>query len=241
MEITGFTADRMLEIENGTVVSAEVNGDGDLILTKKDLSTVNAGHVIGPMGPGGPGGGIPKATVFPSSPADGDILIRTDQAFDPLWKFSDGAWQRISGVGKGAQIYATTQQTISGGFFTPLSMVGVNFDDFGMFNSGAPTRLTVPTGMDGRWLFSANCDWEPSSSDKKAIGFRRDGGSYRYFQSTPAGGSWPGSMKDAMSTAGVFNLIAGAYIELIAVTASTQLTDISNLEGVMLTASYLGQ
>lgn len=47
--ITGFTADRMLEIENSTVVSGTV-ANGELKLTKRDGSVVNAGHVQGPPG-----------------------------------------------------------------------------------------------------------------------------------------------------------------------------------------------
>jgi hypothetical protein len=54
--VTGFTAARMLEIEAGTVTSGEVDGSGNLILTKHDGSTVNAGSVKGPMGDTGPEG-----------------------------------------------------------------------------------------------------------------------------------------------------------------------------------------
>jgi hypothetical protein len=39
----------MKEIEDGTVVSGEVDVDGNLILTHHDGSTVNAGYVVGPM------------------------------------------------------------------------------------------------------------------------------------------------------------------------------------------------
>lgn len=56
--VTGFTAERMQAIEDGTVVSGTVNDDGDLILTHHDGSTTNAGNVIGPAGaPGADGGG----------------------------------------------------------------------------------------------------------------------------------------------------------------------------------------
>ena len=53
--ITGLTADRMLEIEGGSVVDGEVVA-GNLILTKHDGTTIDAGPVLGPQGPQGPVG-----------------------------------------------------------------------------------------------------------------------------------------------------------------------------------------
>lgn len=43
-----FTAERMLEIENTTVVSGSVNEDGDLILITRDGTEINAGYVQAP-------------------------------------------------------------------------------------------------------------------------------------------------------------------------------------------------
>lgn len=51
--ITGLTAGRMLDIEANSVVDGEVVVN-DLILTKHDGSTINAGNVRGPVGPAGP-------------------------------------------------------------------------------------------------------------------------------------------------------------------------------------------
>lgn len=47
--VTGFTAARMLAMEAATIVDGDVVGD-NLILTKHDGSTVNAGNVRGPTG-----------------------------------------------------------------------------------------------------------------------------------------------------------------------------------------------
>lgn len=52
--VTGFTSGRMLAIEAGSVVSGAVSGD-NLILTKHDGSTINAGNVRGPQGVTGAG------------------------------------------------------------------------------------------------------------------------------------------------------------------------------------------
>jgi hypothetical protein len=53
--VTGLTAARMLAIEAASVVSGAIVGN-DLILTKFDSSTVNAGNVRGATGPTGPDG-----------------------------------------------------------------------------------------------------------------------------------------------------------------------------------------
>lgn len=50
--VTAFTAQRMQEIEDGTVVDGLVVGD-DLILTRRDDSQINAGNVRGAAGPQG--------------------------------------------------------------------------------------------------------------------------------------------------------------------------------------------
>ena len=51
--VTGMTAAAMQAIADGTVVSATVNPAGDLILTKHDGTTANAGHVKGSDGSDG--------------------------------------------------------------------------------------------------------------------------------------------------------------------------------------------
>lgn len=68
--VTGFTAERMLEIENASVVDGEVNIDGDLILTKFDTTQINAGNVIGPEGPTGPAG-----PAFDGGTVTNDIVV----------------------------------------------------------------------------------------------------------------------------------------------------------------------
>ena len=53
--ITGLTAERMLEIEAASIVDGDVVGD-NLILTRQNGSTINAGSVRGAQGVAGPAG-----------------------------------------------------------------------------------------------------------------------------------------------------------------------------------------
>lgn len=48
--VTGFTAERMLEIENETVVSGLVDVNGDLLLYTREGTEINAGYVKGDPG-----------------------------------------------------------------------------------------------------------------------------------------------------------------------------------------------
>jgi microcystin-dependent protein len=60
--VTSFTAARMLAMEADTIIDGNVVGD-NLILIKKDSSTVDAGSVRGPVGPQGPDGN-PTGTII---------------------------------------------------------------------------------------------------------------------------------------------------------------------------------
>ena len=78
--ITGFTADRMKQIEDSTVTSGLVDAQGNLILSQRDGSHIQAGHVVGPPGPKGDTGSKgdqgPKGEPGKdgaSVPADGSV------------------------------------------------------------------------------------------------------------------------------------------------------------------------
>jgi hypothetical protein len=60
--VTGLTSARMLAIEAASIVSGTISGD-NLILTKFDGNTINAGNVRGATGPTGPDGN-PIGTII---------------------------------------------------------------------------------------------------------------------------------------------------------------------------------
>lgn len=62
--VTAFTAARTQAIEDAAIASATVDGSGDLILTRNDAATLNAGSVIGPQGDKGDTG--PQGSVLPT-------------------------------------------------------------------------------------------------------------------------------------------------------------------------------
>lgn len=134
--VTGFTAARMLVIENTTVVDGEVQGD-NLILLTREGTPIDAGSVRGPKGDKGDVG---PASVHPgiismfggnTAPAgyllcDGSAVSRTTYAalfaeISTNWGVGDGAntfnlpnLQQKFPVGKGTEAWADTLNDTGG-------------------------------------------------------------------------------------------------------------------------------
>ena len=75
--VTGFTAARMLAIEEASVVSGLVDVNGDLILYTKVGTPIDAGNVIGPPGPVNWDVIPDKPATFPPSVHDHDASTLT--------------------------------------------------------------------------------------------------------------------------------------------------------------------
>lgn len=82
--VTGLTAARMAEIEAASIVDGEVVGD-NLILTKHNTTTIDAGNVRGPQGdqgdPGADGVGLPVGGTT------GQVLAKVDGTdYNVVWQ-----------------------------------------------------------------------------------------------------------------------------------------------------------
>ena len=87
--VTGYTAERMKEIEDTTVVDGEVSGD-DLILLTRAGTPINAGNVRGPQGIPGPGGSDISSVMDLLSPI-GHIAAYGGDFSPEGWLLCDGA------------------------------------------------------------------------------------------------------------------------------------------------------
>jgi microcystin-dependent protein len=132
--VTGLTAERMLEIEGESVVNGEIIS-GNLILTKHDGTTIDAGPVLGPAGPAGPpgpaGGLIPgEVRLWPGSslPAPADY---------GKWVWADGTVYVVATYPEAAANIATAWRTFAGA----SEPGGANF-------RVPDLRGLVPAGMD---------------------------------------------------------------------------------------------
>lgn len=137
--VTGLTAARMLLIEAASIVDGVVNGD-NLILTRHDGSTINAGSVRGPQGIQGVPGSI---TVSPAGGAlDGNYP-------DP--DLADGAVTTAK-IGDGQ----VTAAKLAPGAGTPeYVIVGKNHDDAASSYPVGVTQFAASAAPDGGLLWPA--------------------------------------------------------------------------------------
>ncbi len=84
--VTGLTAERMIEMENATVVDGNVVGN-NLILVTRDGTQINAGNVQGPQGVPGPTFVVCTSTTRPSYSAgdEGKAIYETDTKIIRVW------------------------------------------------------------------------------------------------------------------------------------------------------------
>lgn len=132
--ITGLTAARMLAIEGASVVDGEVVS-GELILTKHDGTTINAGSIAGPAGPTGPAG--PAGGLIP-----GEVRLWPGGTLPLLatygkWVWADGA------------VYAVATYPIAAGHIASQWRTFGGASDPGGSNFRVPDlRGVVPAGLD---------------------------------------------------------------------------------------------
>lgn len=133
--VTGLTAARMLEIEGASVVDGEIIA-GNLILTKHDGTTIDAGDITGPEGPTGPAG--PAGGLIPGEIRmwPGDVLPLL--ATYGLWVWADGA------------VYVIDDYPIAAGHIADEWRTFGGASDPGGTNFRVPDmRGLVPAGLDG--------------------------------------------------------------------------------------------
>lgn len=132
--VSGLTAARMLEIEAASVVDGEIVGD-NLILTKHDATTINAGNVRGPQGPAGPtgpAGPVPSyVTSLPGSPSNGDeIYLVLSAALGLLghFRYNSGSASpyKWEAVGKQPELFdeITAIESTANGAYVALTTAG---------------------------------------------------------------------------------------------------------------------
>lgn len=123
--VTGYTAERMQEIENSAIVDGNVVGN-DLILTKFDGSTINAGSVVGPTGPPGVAYLGHSQSVAPQGP-----IITEQDITGCSVTVTVGAGRRIKITGQGAPY-----STVANDYF--LGRIREGATEIGIWYEGNP-------------------------------------------------------------------------------------------------------
>jgi hypothetical protein len=164
--ITGLTAARMLAIEGASIVDGEIVGE-DLILTKHDASTTNAGSVKFD---------IPIVTALPGSPSDGDeVYLQTSAmaAANLIWHLRYRAaagtykWEYLGGspfiTGVSGDITTTSSSRVAmtSGPTVVLPLAGKYILSLDVTVVGAATPGTALHGirLDSGAAPITNCEW----------------------------------------------------------------------------------
>lgn len=162
--VESYTKAKVDELIGATIVDADVVG-GELVFTKEDGSTVNVGSV----------GGIKKVTAFPTvpAPADGDMIVHTAQSGDPLYKFTDGAWELQPRMGAltvpSTRLSNTASQSIPNGAQTTLSFDIEDRDTDTLHDTVTNTsRITIKTP--GVYLIAASARFAANATGTRVLG-----------------------------------------------------------------------
>jgi len=92
--VTGFTAERMLEIEDTCIVDGAIVGN-DLVLEQRNGTPINAGNVRGPTGPTGPIGEVSTAEMTAAISAHNSSEVTARNAAIAAAVSASG-WQHIA-------------------------------------------------------------------------------------------------------------------------------------------------
>lgn len=153
--VNGYTAERMKEIEDNTIVDADIVGN-DLILTRFDGTTFNAGEVRGAPGPTGPTGpaGATSITICtsgtrPGAPTNGMTIYETDTKRQ--WTYDGTAWRWHIGTGTSPyaiRLHPGANQAIAAG-----TSVNVAWSE-ALDRPGAFATPTITIPVTGTWRFT---------------------------------------------------------------------------------------
>jgi hypothetical protein len=110
----------------------------------------------------------------------------------------------------GANIYKTSAQSIANATFTNVNFEAENFDTDGFHSTVTNTsRMTIPTGKNGKYLVTANLAFDTNSTGIRACVIRKNNADY-------AKGTWIGAFNESavLVATQIIDLVATDYIEI---------------------------
>jgi hypothetical protein len=112
----------------------------------------------------------------------------------------------------GARVYHNANQSISHASLTALAFNNERFDSGGFHDTATNnSRLTVPTGLDGKYLIFGSVRWATSATGYRELSIRLNG---TILIAVDARGAAP-TYGTYVTISGIYDLSAGDYAELI--------------------------
>lgn len=172
-----------------------------------------------------------------TSPQEGNACYLKDT--DVIQVYSGSLWVAKSTAGSfvGANVYKTSAQSIANATFTTVNFEAENFDTDSYHSTSVNTsRMTIPTGKDGKYLVTANLAFDTNLTGIRACVIRKNGADY-------AKGTWIGAFNESavLVATQIISLVATDYVEMQVYQSSTGALNIKgDSVSSMFSIQYLG-
>lgn len=130
--------------------------------------------------------GVCTSSTRPASPYEGQVIYETDT--DKIMVWDGSAWVILSAPKPPTvSLYNTTDQALTGAQYNTLSFNSERWDTNGMHSTSSNTsRITIPSGWAGYYLFTANI---VTTTSQSSITFLRNGTDRFYLDAATSGPS----------------------------------------------------
>jgi hypothetical protein len=122
----------------------------------------------------------------PASPNKGMAILETDT--DRFMVHDGATWREVTVINppRGLVVRNSTQ-SISTGVQITITWQEARYSFRNVWNAGSPTRLTVPTGMDGIYAVGAALEYDPNGTGTRQVILMKNGAIIGRFAGNNAG------------------------------------------------------
>jgi len=162
-------------------------------------------------------------TAAVTSPQEGNFSFLKDTN---LTQYYDGAaWVTVGASAPtfvGANATKTANQSLANATLTAVTFDGTDILDSNSFHnpSSNNTRMTIPTGYDGKYLIQATIEFASNTTGGRELQIYKNGTTVLQYVTTDAEGSL------SIAISGTFGLVATDYVEIRAYQSSGGALDI---------------
>ena len=157
-----------------------------------------------------------------TSPQEGNFCYLKDTNVTQY--YTGSAWAAVGGSPTfvGANATKTANQSLANATLTAVTFEGTDILDSNSFHnpSSNNTRMTIPTGYDGKYLIQATIEFASNTTGGRELQIYKNGTTVLQYVTTDAEGSL------SIGISGTFGLVATDYVEIRAYQSSGGALDI---------------
>jgi len=177
-------------------------------------------------------------TAAITSPQEGQTSYLKDT--DVIQVYSGSAWVTKSGAGAliGCDLYKSATQSITTGTWTAVTFSSEIYDTDNLHDTSTNTsRITIPAGLTGKYLFTGSVVFAASATGVRGISLYKDGSPYKEILMDSASSSY----STIQSWSAISSLVAGSYYETFVYQESGGSINLNNgTSGTSFQIQYLG-